>query len=92
MSVRIKVFGFLLPGGSDNKSEIVCNGSTVEEVLRDAVGKYPNIKPLPFDENNYLNPSVSIYVNKTHIRLLQGEKTKVESGDEILIVPVMAGG
>ncbi len=96
MTLRIKVSAsYVKPpitNHTDNKSEIVCNGSTVEEVLRNAVSKHPNIKPSPFDENNHLNPFFKFYVNETNISLLQEEKTKVESGDEILMVPLIVGG
>jgi len=91
MSVRIKVSSCAC-GATENKSEVICNGSTVEEVLRDAARRYPNMTPPPFGENNELNPFVITFVNKTPIDLLQGVKTRVESGDEILIIPIVAGG
>ena len=94
MSITIKIPDFLREA-ADNKSEIVCNGSTVGEVLYEAVCKHPKLKTLFFDKNNQLdpfNPFVSIYRNQTHIGLLQGGETETKSGDEIHIVHIIGGG
>ena len=43
-------------------------------------------------DNNELKHFVNIYVNGEDIRYLDSLDTKVESGDEIAIVPAVAGG
>jgi molybdopterin converting factor small subunit len=91
MSVKIIVSGSL-SSVKDSESEIFCSGSTIEEVLRDAARKYPDIKPPLFDDNNQPNPFFRIFLNKTHIGHLLQEKTKVKPGDEIIILPIMVGG
>ncbi len=91
MSVRMVVSGFLRETRA-NKSDILCNGGTVEEVIFDAISQRPEIKPYLLDKSNQLNVLVSIYINKTHIGVLQGIQTKVKSGDEIAIVPLISGG
>lgn len=91
MRAKIVLRGFLRGEGID-KSDIQCNGDTVEEAICDAICQRPEIKHHLFDENNQLNPLLSIYVNNRHIKALQGVQTKVKPGDEINIVPLVCGG
>ncbi len=94
MGIRIMIPDFLR-SAADNNTEILCEGTTVGEVFDDAVSKYPKLKPYLFGENNRVNPFnpfVHIYINDTHLGLLQGGETEVKPDDEILMVTVIGGG
>ena len=53
---------------------------------------YPGFKERLLDEDGELRYFVNIYVNGEDIRFDQGLKTSIKSGDEISIVPAVAGG
>ena len=44
------------------------------------------------DENGALRRFVNIYINEEDIRFLKGESTSLKDGDEVSIVPAIAGG
>jgi molybdopterin synthase sulfur carrier subunit len=44
------------------------------------------------DESGALRHFVNIYVNGEDVRFLNGLKTEIKSGDEVSIVPAVAGG
>ena len=53
---------------------------------------YPGFKERLIDEEGELRYFVNIYVNGEDIRFDQGLKTSIKSGDEVSIVPAVAGG
>jgi molybdopterin synthase sulfur carrier subunit len=53
---------------------------------------YPGIKERLMDESGQLRYFVNIYLNGEDVRFLQGVDTATQSGDEISIVPAVAGG
>ena len=53
---------------------------------------YPGFKERLLDEEGELRYFVNIYVNGEDIRFDQGLKTAIKSGDEVSIVPAVAGG
>jgi len=76
------------------------NGASTLELELDSVeglrshifAFYPLAKDRLFDINGNFNKFVNIYVNGEDIRFLNNMDTKITSGDEISIVPAMAGG
>ncbi len=66
-------------------------GSIVEmiETLNDA---HPGLKDRLCDESGELRRFVNIYVNEEDIRFLKGKDTSLKDGDEVSIVPAIAGG
>jgi molybdopterin synthase sulfur carrier subunit len=53
---------------------------------------YPGLKDRICDEGGELRRFVNIYVNGEDVRFLSGLETSVSSGDEVSIVPAVAGG
>lgn len=68
------------------------SGGTVTEVLSSLVAKYPAIRPHLFSEDGRLRSFINLYVNDEDIRVLEREATAVKPGDELSIVPSIAGG
>lgn len=53
---------------------------------------YPGLKSRLCDEKGDLRRFVNIYVNEEDIRFLNGKETSLKDGDEVSIVPAIAGG
>ena len=77
---------------TDGQSQVQCEGSTVSDVLTHLDVGYPGLKDRICDETGTIRRFVSIYVNEDDVRFLQSEATPVKDGDEISIIPALAGG
>jgi molybdopterin converting factor small subunit len=76
-----------------NKARVpVEGGATVLDVLTTLAAEHPGIGPRIFEAEGRLRRFVNVYHNGDDIRGLQGESTPVKDGDEIGIIPAMAGG
>lgn len=75
-----------------NKSEVEGKGKNIAELLQDLEAKYPGIKDRICDEKGKIRRFVNIYVNEEDVRFLQGEQTEIKDGDEVSIIPAIAGG
>lgn len=89
ISVRIPVLLRTLTGG---ESEVSASGSNIEELLANLESSYPGMRERFYDENGKMRRFINIYVNSEDIRFLDGEKTALKDGDEVSIVPAIAGG
>lgn len=78
-----------MTGGADKVELEVDDLSQMIETLE---SDYPGFKERLLDEEGELRYFVNIYVNGEDIRFDQGLKTSIKSGDEISIVPAVAGG
>jgi molybdopterin synthase sulfur carrier subunit len=67
-------------------------GASVGEALNDLKAKAAGIETRLFKTPEQLNRFVNVYVNQEDIRFLQNLQTPVKDGDEISIVPAIAGG
>ncbi len=75
-----------------NQGEVSAEGKNIGEVLSDLEQQYPGIKERLYDENGSLRKFINIYKNEEDIRFMDGESTPVKDGDEISIIPAIAGG
>ena len=71
--------------------ELVGEGDTVREVLRDLATRYPALEAQLF-EGGDLAPFVNVYVGGEDVRTLEGLDTPVENGQTVILLPAMAGG
>jgi sulfur-carrier protein len=67
-------------------------GDTIREILDNLEKNYPGLKERVCDEQGSVRRFVNIFVNDEDIRFLQDTATVVKSGDEVSIVPAIAGG
>ena len=72
--------------------EVGVGGSTIAGVVEDLERKHPGIKERLCDEQGRVRRFVNIYVNGDDIRFLNSRDTTVKDGDEVAIVPAIAGG
>jgi len=75
-----------------DKAEVTAAGGTVQEILHDLDRQYPGLKERLCDPNGRLRRFVNIYVNEEDIRFLKQESTPIKDGDELSIIPAIAGG
>ena len=66
--------------------------STLSTMIEDLESSYPGFKERLIDENGELRYFVNIYLNGEDVRFLDGLDTAANAGDEISIVPAVAGG
>ena len=77
---------------TNGQGEVSCEGKTVSELLDDLEKRYPGIKERLYDEKGQLRRFVNIFVNEEDIRFMQGDQTAVKDGDDVSIIPAIAGG
>lgn len=75
-----------------HQSEVELEGNTVGEVLKLLSEEYPDTKKALFDENNELRAFVNVFVNDENIRDLDGFDSSLKNGDEVILIPAIAGG
>ncbi len=77
---------------TSGQAEVQCDGKTVVDLLGDLERRYPGIKERICDPQGKLRRFVNIFVNEEDIRFMQGDQTAVKDGDEVSIIPAIAGG
>ncbi|TEU00881.1 MAG: molybdopterin-synthase adenylyltransferase MoeB [Dehalococcoidia bacterium] len=75
-----------------NQVYVRMEGSTVAEVLDNLSNEYPALRHMIFDESDEVPGHINIYVNNQEIHTLQGKETPLADGDEIAVIPAIAGG
>ncbi len=90
MAVKVKI-PTPLQRITEGKDEVEANAGTIIEIVDDLEKKYPGIAER-ISEGGKIRRFVNIYVNEEDMRFLSSEETKVNDGDEISIVPAIAGG
>ena len=73
-------------------AEIQAKGDTVDSLIGDLERQYPGLKDRLLDESGELRRFINIYVNEEDIRFLGGDSYAFQDGDEVLLVPSIAGG
>jgi MoaD family protein len=71
--------------------ELAAEGDTVAEVLDDLVERYPPLRAQLLQEGE-LAPFVNVYVGGEDVRTRDGLETPVRDGDQLILLPAMAGG
>lgn len=77
---------------TEGKEEVAAAGTTVGQVIEDLDKSYPGIKARICDDSGQVRRFVNIFANDEDIRFLQNLDTPVKDGDEVSIVPAIAGG
>ena len=75
-----------------DQAEVHCEAVNINQMLDDLEKKHPGIKERLCDAEGKLRRFVNVYVNEEDIRFLQGQDTVLKPGDDISIIPAIAGG
>jgi MoaD family protein len=77
---------------TNNQAAIECEGSSIADLLESLEKSCPGIKSRLCDEQGQPRRFLNLYVNSEDIRFLEGTQTPLQDGDEVSIVPAVAGG
>jgi molybdopterin converting factor small subunit len=86
--VRIPTPLRTLTGGAD---EVSATGGTLAEVIDDLEKRHPGLRDRLLDEKG-VRRFVNIYIGEEDVRFLDGLNTTLKAGDQISIIPAIAGG
>ena len=74
------------------QGEVEAKGATIADMIDTLDRAHPGLKDRLCDDKGELRRFVNIYVNEEDIRFLKGKDTTLKDGDEVSIVPAIAGG
>ena len=77
---------------TNGQARVEIDTNTLGDMVEQLDSSYPGFKARLVDENGDLRYFVNIYLNGEDVRFLQGLDTATKSGDEVSIVPAVAGG
>ena len=73
-------------------AEVQAKGDTVADLVESLEGQFPGLRARIMDEAGELRRFVNVYVNEEDVRFLDGKETVLKEGDQVAIVPAIAGG
>ena len=77
---------------ADDQDTMDMEAATVSEVMSQLGDRFPELKKHLFSDDGSVRNFVSVFLNEDNIRDLQQMDTAVKDGDELAIVPAVAGG
>jgi molybdopterin synthase sulfur carrier subunit len=91
MTVRVRI-PTPLRSATNGVAELDVDGPNVSSVISELETRYPMIRGRLRDEEGTLRRFVNLYVNGEDVRFKNGLDTSLKSGDELSIIPAVAGG
>ena len=77
---------------TNNEEVVEITATTVSDAIGELQARFPGIKERLVDETGAVRRFVNVYVNEEDIRFLQNQQTTLKDGDELSIIPAIAGG
>jgi len=77
---------------ADDRVTVEVEGEKVEDALADLVTRHPQLGTHLFDKEGRLRSFVNVYLNADNIRQVEPSRLELREGDELSIVPAVAGG
>lgn len=75
-----------------NHASVKVQGASVKQVLGQLTSQFPELGKRLYKSEAELNRFINVYINDEDIRFLENLETPVKEGDEVAIVPAIAGG
>jgi len=91
MSVTVRI-PTPLRSMTNGQDKVEVTPSTMGELIQQLDAAYPGIRDRLLDEAGEMHYFVNLYLNGEDVRFLQGLDTSANTGDEVNIVPSVAGG
>ena len=91
MSVKVRI-PTALQKLTKNEGEVEAQGGNVNEIFQYMDQRFPGLKDRLYDEGGEIRRFINVYVNDEDIRFLDGPSTSLKDGDEVSIIPAIAGG
>ena len=92
MSVTVRIPAPLRKVTGEREVVTADDGGSLLEMISRLDKEYPGLKERICDESGELRRFVNIYIKGEDVRFLSGLQTTVKAGDEVSIVPAVAGG
>ena len=92
MSVTVRIPGPLRKITGEREVVTADGGGSLQEIINRLDQEYPGLKERICDESGEIRRFVNLYINGEDVRFLSGLQTPVKAGDEVSIVPAVAGG
>ena len=77
---------------TQNQEEVKASAANIKELIEDLEKNFPGIKERICDDAGKVRKFINIYVNGEDVRFLQQDTTPLKDGDEVSIIPAIAGG
>ena len=77
---------------TQNKQEVTAEARNIKELVSDLERQFPGIKDRLLDESGKIRRFINFYVNDEDIRFLKQDETSLVDGNEVSIIPAIAGG
>lgn len=77
---------------TQGKEVVDAEGKSVKDLVSNLDKNFPGIKDRICDESGKIRRFINVYVNEEDVRYLQGDTTSLKDGDEVSIIPAIAGG
>jgi len=91
MAIKVRIPTPLLKL-TKGESIISVDGKSIKEIIDKLDTKYPGLKDRILDDGVEIRRFVNLYVNDEDVRFLNGLNTQLKDGDEVSIIPAIAGG
>jgi sulfur-carrier protein len=90
MAIEVRI-PTILRSYTDGAKAVDGSGSTLDELIRDLDGRHPGLRERLVDDGG-LRRFVNVYLNDEDVRFLGGLQTPVSDGDQVTVLPAVAGG
>ena len=77
---------------TNGESEVEAIGADIAQLIEDLEKNYPGIKGKLCEENGNVRKFLNIYLNDDDIRFMDSLATEVRDGDNVSLIPAIAGG
>ena len=77
---------------TDGQDKVEAEGATIDDVISSLEAQFPGMRERVCDEQGELRNFVNVYVNGEDVRFLDGLSSSTKPGDEVSLVPAVAGG
>jgi molybdopterin synthase sulfur carrier subunit len=77
---------------TNDEASVSVEADSVDTLLQSLEARFPGIRARLCDEGGKLRRFLNVYVNSEDIRFLDNQSTPLQDGDEVSIVPAVAGG
>ncbi|TAN59602.1 MoaD/ThiS family protein [bacterium] len=77
---------------TQNKQEVSLEAANIKELISALEKQFPGMKERLLDENGKIRRFINFYVNDEDIRFLKQDETQLSEGNEVSIIPAIAGG
>ena len=77
---------------TDGQPKVDCSATTIADALNELTAKFPDLSRHVRDDQGQIRQFLNVYLNDEDIRFLGGDAYAFQDGDEVMLIPSIAGG